>query len=358
MSHMKLFTRLGQTAAALLAALLLIGGLMPTFRPDSPPPEGPLRLRSGLPFKHSDEVLTQRFVRSLRDHGGLLCLGTSETTTLAGGNWPDFLNADTARAAVLAGAGRTPGVHLPWLEAVKGELAGLGLVYYLNPVYWNAHLGQTDPAYFLRYTTPHQLRLAARHHPALAEAFAALPLTDRFHLGPWLRALRRPWFQDFRWRFLSRSSFDEAFAPLTTSAGTPPQGPSPDIDLEKGMLRTFAHADWFSPALPPGEAAFRDAELLDFIAACEGWGVELTVVLGPPNLPFIRHHFPDAAPASQTLQAHLRALLSSTGVHWVDATDIGEIPGAFHDHQHISSFGAFLIAERLRETLNLPPLDR
>ena len=59
MSHMKLFTRLGQTAAALLAALLLLGGLMPAFRPDGPPPEGPLRLRSGLPFKHSDEVLTE-----------------------------------------------------------------------------------------------------------------------------------------------------------------------------------------------------------------------------------------------------------------------------------------------------------
>lgn len=357
MSDMKQFVRLGQTTSALLAALLLLGSLMPAFRPDGPPPDAPLRLRSGLPFKHSDTVLTAHFVRSLRDNGGLLCLGTSETTTLAGGNWPDFLNADTARAAVLAGAGRTPGVHLPWLEAVSGELAGLGLVYYLNPVYWNAALGPVDPAYFLRYTTPQQLRTAAQHHPALAEAHAALPLADRLHPSPWLRAIRRPWFQDFRWRFLNPSGFDDAFASLATFAGSPPLGPSPDIDLEKGMLHSFAHADWFSPALPPGEASFRDAELRAFIAACERWEVDLTIILGPPNLSFIRHHAPEAELASHALQTHLRTLLGNSGVHFVDASDLGDRPGVFNDHQHISSYGASLIAGRLRESLNLPPLE-
>ena len=353
---MKLLVRLGQTSLALTLLLLLAGGrFIPAFAPQAPATA--LRIRSGLPFRHIDTTLTRHFVRSLRAHGGVLCMGTSETTTLADGNWPDFLNADGPRAAVLAGAGRTAGVHLPWMWAAAGEWSGVDLVYFLNPVYWNAQLADIEPEYWLRYATPSGLRQIRDPHPDLAHpVLNALPVLDRWHPGPALRSARRPWFQDLRWHFSPRE-FDQTFAPLTPWRGQLPLAPDTNIDLETGALRTFAHPDWFSPARPAGQAPFRDAELRAFVDACDRLDIRLTIVLGPPNLPFIRHHDPSALAASHNLQAHLRQLLDGLEVRYLDCSDIGEIPGAFNDHQHISSYGAFLIAQRLRQSLGLPKLQ-
>lgn len=339
---MKQIAQLGSMTVLILAILLAFGAFMPPYVP-ADAPSGPLRLRSGLPFKYSDTTLTGCYVRSLRDHDAILCLGTSETTTLAGGNWPDFLNSGNRRTTVLAGAGRTAGVHLPWMADVSASLRGLTCVFYLNPVYWNEALGRVEPEYWMRYTTPQlqQVPQAVR---------GELSFTDLIHPAPFLRSARRPWFQDARWH-LWPDEFAEAFAPLEPWRGTPPTAPDPAIDLGRGTLKSFHHEDWFSPARPPENTAFRDEELLDFIAACDSWGVNLTIVLGPANLPFIRHHAPEAEPGSQRLQQHLRELLASSGVHFIDASDIGEIPGAFNDHQHNSSFGAALIAERLNARL-------
>jgi hypothetical protein len=339
---MKKIAQLGSMTVLLLAILLAVGTFLPPYVP-ADVPSGPLRLRSGLPFKYSDTTLTGRFARSLRDHDAILCLGTSETTTLKGGNWPDFLNGGKRRTTILAGAGRTAGVHLPWMADVSASLRGLTCIFYLNPVYWNEALGRVEPEYWLRYATPQlqQIPQAVR---------ADLPLSDLIQPAPFLRSARRPWFQDARWH-LWPEEFTEAFAPLKPWLGTPPTTPDPAIDLERGALKSFHHEDWFSPARAPENTAFRDQELLDFIAACDSWGVDLTIVLGPANLPFIRHHAPEAEPASQRLQQHLRGLLATSGVPFVDASDIGEIPGAFDDHQHLSSYGAALIAERLNARL-------
>lgn len=335
---MKTTAQLGSIAILLLAILLALGAFLPPYMPTDSP-SGPLRLRSGLPFKYSDTTLTGRFARSLRGHNAILCLGTSETTTLKGGNWPDFLGSDNRRTTVLAGAGRTAGVHLPWMAEVSASLRGLTCVFYLNPVYWNEALGRVEPEYWLRYTTPQlqEIPQAVR---------ADLSFVDLIHPAPLLRSARRPWFQDLRWN-LWPEEFDAAFAPLEPWRGTPPTAPDPAVDLERGALKSFHHEDWFSPARAPENTAFRDQELLDFIAACDAWGVDLTIVLGPANLPFIRHHAPEAEPASERLQQHLRELLKTSGVRFVDASDIGETPGAFNDHQHISSYGAALIAKRL-----------
>jgi hypothetical protein len=45
----------------------------------------------------------------------------------------------------------------------------------------------------------------------------------------------------------------------------------------------------------------------------------------------------------------LAQILDDRGVRWIDTRNIGHIPGAFRDHQHLSSFGAALIAQRILE---------
>ena len=355
MPKIKFFVRLGQLSFCILVLLCLLGSFISPFEVESAT-TGPLRLQSGLSFKYSDEILTTRFVRSLRGHGGVLCLGTSETTSLPEGNWTDFLNADYGRAAVLAGAGRTAGVHLPWMHSVSEELEELDVVYFINPVYWNEQLGQMDPEYWMRYTTASLLQEASSELPFLDEVLRELPINERWNLASSIREVRSSWFQDLRWHLMP-NEFEKSFSPLRTWTGQVPKAPDSRIDLDKGKLRSFQNDDWFSRPSLPEETTFRDAELIAFIEASHNWKVNLTIVLGPMNIPFIRYHDPGAEPAVDQQLLNLVNLLDSSDVNWIDATNLGEIPGFFNDHQHISSFGASLIAQRVRESLELPKLQ-
>ena len=336
-------------------AVALLGGrwLIPAFAP--PPPEGPCATVNGLSWRHDDAAAVSYFLASIRDHDGVLCLGTSETTTLAGGNWPDFLNAVEPRHAVMAGAGRTAGVWLPVLAQHAEELRGLRLIYLINPVYWNAEHGPINPTYWSRYVDPRLMAERAELPEDLwrpvTRARQALPLTERFSPASFLRALRAKWFNDLR-HHLDPETFSSAFRPVERWTGTVPNAPNPRIDLVRGIDSTFHHAEWFRPVSSDLEVLeARDDELRAFIRACNQWGIEATFVLGPHNAPFVHWHAPEAEVGFVELGERLADLLDSENATWVDARSVSTVPGAFRDHQHHSSFGAALIAEKI---LNRP----
>ena len=336
-----------------LAALLGGAWFVPAFTP--PQPREPLATVPGLAWRHDDAAAVSHFLASLRLHGGVLCLGTSETTTLAGGNWPDFLNAVAPRHAVLAGAGRTAGVHLPVLAQHREELRGLQLIYLINPVYWNAEHGPVNPAYWTRYVDPRLLAprsdVAEGIWQPVNRARQALPLLERLSPASLHRALRAKWFNDIRHR-LQPQTFTSAFRPIQRWTGTVPEGPAPRTNLVRGIDSTFHHAEWFRPvASNPEVLEARDEELRAFIRACYQWGVEATFVLGPHNAPFIRWHAPEAEAGYEQIGERLAALLNSEQATWIDARDVSTVPGAFRDHQHHSSYGAALIADKI---LNQP----
>lgn len=335
------------------AALLLGGLFVPPFTP--PPPEGPCAGINGLAWRHDDGAAVSYFLASLRDHGGVLCLGTSETTSLAGGNWPDFLNAVEPRHAVMAGAGRTAGVMLPVLASHPEELRGLRLIYYVNPVYWNEEHGPLNPTYWTRYVAPPLLAERAEVPEEVwrpvNRARRALPLVERISPASALRSLRAHWFNDVR-HHLEPSTFTDAFHPVAQWTPPLPTGPSPRFDVRRGIDSTFHHPEWFrTVSSDPEVLEARDDELRAFIRACKHWGIEATFVLGPSNLPFMRWHAPEAEAGYARLGEHLAELLDDERTTWIDARDVGEVPGAFRDHQHHSSYGAALIAEKI---LNRP----
>lgn len=339
----------GRFLLAVLAAALLLGPwLIPAYRPTAPAGV-PLQAVSGVAWRHDDHTEVAHFLESLRLHDGVLCLGTSETTSLPGGNWPDFLNGVEPRFAVLAGAGRTAGVHLPVLAQHAEQLKGLRLIYYINPVYWNAEHGPINPTYWTRYVDPLLLGgvgdLPAALARPIADGRAALPLPQRLNPAGLLRRARKAWFKDLRGWVTS--------APLGTPIrpweGEPPTAPDPRTDFERGVRADFHHDTWFKPvASDPAVLEARTAELQGFLAACAGWGIEATFILGPFNAPFVRSHAPEAEAGYVRLQADLAQILSASPFPWIDARDLNDLPGAFRDHQHHSSFGAAQIAEKIR----------
>lgn len=341
----------GRFLLSVLAAALLVGRWgVPEYAPTAPAGSA-MRGINGIAWRHDDAAEVGYFLASLRDHGGVLCLGTSETTGLPAGNWPDFLNATDPRHAVLAGAGRTAGVYLPILARHASELRGLRLIYYINPVYWNAEHGPVNGTYWDRYVDPLLLHgadsLPSAIRQPIEDGRAALGASRRLNPSGLVRRARKAWYKDVR-RWFNPADFTAAFSPIRRWEGEPPPAPSPSLDPERGVESSFQHAEWFQPISDDADVVERrNNELRGFIAACDRWGIEATFILGPHNAPFIRHHAPEAEAGYAELGNDLAQILIDHQAHWVDARPISHVPGAFRDHQHHSSYGAALIAQLL-----------
>jgi len=50
--------------------------------------------------------------------------------------------------------------------------------------------------------------------------------------------------------------------------------------------------------------------------------------------------------------AQIKELLEAENAPFVDASDISGLPGTFDDHQHHSSYGAWLIYKKIKSFLN------
>ena len=111
---------------------------------------------NGFSTKYNDHTELADFYQSIKNNNGFLVLGTSETTTLKGGNYYDFLNNDKDikgnKFSLLAGAGRTCGIHIPLLLHHQAEVDSLKIIYFINPVYWRTDLCDVSVEYWNRYS--------------------------------------------------------------------------------------------------------------------------------------------------------------------------------------------------------------
>jgi hypothetical protein len=334
-----------------LGMALLIGWLaFPNYSPTMPSAH-PLAGINGLAWRYDDAAEVSYFLESLRLNDGVLCLGTSETTQLADGNWPDFLNARAPRYATLAGAGRTASVYLPIWARHSDELKGLKAIYYINPVYWNSEHGPINPGYWTRYLDPMHLAsvdsLPSGIREPLIEARSTLPIAQAWNPAGWLRKARKMWFKNLR-RWWRPSEFHLAFKPIVRWEGEPPSTPSPKWNAGLAVHEDFQHPEWFKPISDnPLVKAHRFKELQALVEAGNHWGMEITFLLGPYNAPFVRQHAPEACRAYEDIQAQISMILEAGNAHWIDLRELNEVPGAFRDHQHHSSYGAALIAQRI-----------
>lgn len=358
--------RYGLYLLILLIVTLPLGRLLiPPFTVKEPTPQ--LATLNGFSVKFNDSPAVSLFLHSIKAHHGYLCLGTSESDYLPDGNYYDFLNNDSnikAGFSILAGAGRTCGLFIPLLLAHRNEVDSLNIIYFINPVYWRTDLAQVNKTYWNRYSSYKvcsNIKISGqeekRYYEPVKEYTNKLNAFEKatYVLEYELRQYRKSFFQDLNSDinpapFIQSLSFiPPTKRPLTTfkNFGEPDYK---NIDTNWNIDKSFTDKEWFKPI--DDTATYRYRELTSFIHTCKDLGVNALYVVGPYNGRFIaRYNKPALAGYVQTTN-NIRSLLMAQKVNFVDASNISYTPGAFIDHQHHSSYGAYLIYKELKFLLN------
>ena len=112
------------------------------------------------------------------------------------------------------------------------------------------------------------------------------------------------------------------------------------------ISKDFIHKDWFKPINK--SVNYRYEELTSFLKLCENLEIQATFIIGPYNERFIKKYDLNSLADYESTTQHIKQLLIENHVDFIDATDISPVIGAFNDHQHHSSYGAFLIYNKIK----------
>ncbi len=355
----------GLFIAASLLVLLILGNIfIPEYKVQSVDTQ--LLKIKGKHFKFDDAPHVSEFIRSVKSNDGYICMGTSESTPLRDGNYYEFLDQDTsydAHFSILGGAGWTCGLHMAMLINHANDVDSLKLIYFINPVYWRSELAGFRKSYWLRYLNYGTYKQTLSYIDS-RDGFASISSGYKKELNPaekllfqtenWFRAIRKPFFRDLRYwispeKYLEdleyfaaeKRNFDafEYFGTIDTAY----------LDTSWNVTHEFMGRTWLNPMV---QDTYRDDELKAFIDLCEGLGVETTFILGPVNEIYIAKYHPPYLQGYQEMVEHIRQFLIEENVDFIDASDLGNIPGSFIDNQHHSSYGAYLIYQKIKTHLH------
>jgi hypothetical protein len=352
----------GRFIVLVLIVLLILGKLLiPEFKPEKSK-EQLFEIR-GVTTKYNDKIELKTFIESIKSNKGFLCLGTSESGNLEGKNYYDFLNRDpqiSSSFSVLAGAGRNCGLYIPLILDQPEVFEGLKLIYFINPVYWRTDVCEVNEEYWSRYsniamckyvelksTNERELFKVVEEHYSLLNPFQKLKATMEYHI----RESRKVFFRDLRhwvypeeynqqFNYVSKSKINKEVEVVHSDL----------IDTTINANYSFHNQEWFRPIDENSDYRFR--ELQAFIDACRIAKIKLQFVVGPYNQRFIKHYYPTDLKGYQNVVQKICALLDHEKTSYINAIDISTIAGAFIDHQHHSTYGAFLISKKLKQQLN------
>ena len=349
-----------------LLILFMIAGwcFIPDFEPDS---KRQMSYINGTVLKYNDQELVSDFFQSINNNHGYLCLGTSETTSLPYGNYYNFLQNDpdlNGEFTALGGAGRTCGVYLPILMSHKDNVRGLNLIYLINPVYWRTDLCHLDDKYWKRYihiNVCKNIQLTGKDDSMYN--VVVQPYYDKVNPGQSLiytleyqfRKLRSNFFTDLNYwidsskYYLTRDYLPADKTPLNVYKNFGCVD-TLNLDTTYNIDKSFVSKKWLNNINT--EVDYRYKELKSFIYFCKKLDIRVIFVVGPYNKQFIERENPSYLKAYVETVNHIRETLMDQKVQFIDASDISDVQGAFHDNQHHSSYGAYLIYEKIKSYLN------
>lgn len=345
--------------------LLVVGYFIPDFAPRIFSEQ--IYTLNGYNTKHNDHSEVSDFFLSIKNNNGFLVLGTSETGSLPGGNYYDFLNNDKdieeKNFSLMAGAGRTCGIYIPLFLHHHDELDSLQLIYFINPVYWRDNLCEVDIEYWNRYSNYkmcNNLNLSAYERESFFYPVQAyndkLNLFNKSisYLKQSIRSARRNYFNNLRYYFFPKeyTSQFNFMSDSKTDYLLDSQYGNVDyesIDTSWNIAKSFTNKEWFKPINESED--YRYKELTSFVKLCKELGIKSTFIIGPYNELFIGKYFPEDLDAHERTVQEIKLILLDNNADFIDATDISPVVGAFIDHQHHSSYGAYLIYLKIKHKL-------
>lgn len=310
-------------------------------------------------LRDNNTLYIDLFLNSIKQNNGYLVLGTSETNTLKNGNYYDFLNADTnftPRFSVIAGAGRTACTYFPLIQG-NPEIENVKIIYFINPIYWTIRFSKNNGNYFHRYVSYFVYRKANHPHDAGADAILQANKKRYFplYIADWLNYA----FNRVRWKYIQdlkyavdSSHFQNTlhYFPHAKQLELHPQMDcidSTDYCFVYNMYDTsYLHAYHFKVDTI---SRYRYDELEAMIALCRQHKVDVTFVIGPYNRKAFSELNPKEIPHFENVYVQIRHLLDKNECHYVDASDLSDVPGVFNDWQHHTSYGAYLLYLKIKD---------
>jgi len=354
----KVLAWIGSVVLISVLVFLLLSWLIPTFK--APEAEKQLYTIRHQELRDNNPLYTDLFLKSIKQNNGYLVLGTSESNTLPHGNYYDFLNADTTlpcKFSVVAGAGRTPCTYFPLIQS-NDNIKNIKIIFFINPRYWSDWLAKSNNKYFNRYVSLAEYKLV--NHPKNPQVNHILkanmrhtPLKSR--VGEWgnylMDKMRKKYYQDLVFD-LNPKRFDKS---LHYFGGIHTLGEFPNF----GTVDSTRYDFKYNVALPvetnlgslsvDTSITYRYDELRTMIALCKEHHVDITFIVGPYNQIALQKTCPEEFPNMKTVCRNIKAICQQEGVPYIDATDISNQLGAFNDYQHHSSYGAYLIYQKIKE---------
>ena len=172
-----------------------------------------------------------------------------------------------------------------------------------------------------------------------------------FSLEYWLREIRKPFFRDLRyWLFPEEYYKDLSFLSQEKKGlqefACFGEIDTTYVDTSWNITYEFKTRTWLNPII---DNDYRNRELIAFIRLCNELNVNVSYILGPVNEIYIRKYHPPYYEGYMQAIAGIRDILDKEGVDYIDATELGNIPGSFIDNQHHSSYGAYLIYQKTKK---------
>ena len=357
MYRMKNMAFVGVVAMVAVTVWMLASLCIPTFRYSATDKQ--LYTIRHQELRDNNTLYTDLFLQSIKANNGYLVLGTSESDYMNGENYYDILNADTSllcRFSVIAGAGRTACTYFPLIQSNK-NIEGLKIIYFINPAYWCNKLAYSNADYFMRYTSYAAMRSAGVGGDKYVDDVIGanrsnVTMSDRAadFLAFYFDKIRRKYYQDLVFtmdsmEFMKTLNFVPPQSEMQKSVLSDP----PDSSEYNYTYNVAGSFDINSYSLHvKTEPSYRYDELRAMIHLCRERKVDIVFVVGPYN--YIAFEKASASELSgfQTVCDNIIALLNEERANYIDATDISSTAGAFRDWQHHSSYGAYLLYQKIR----------
>ena len=337
---------------ALVIALVIIPVVVISIAPDL------MRNPKGINVKSGDSIF-YGFLEEIKEQGGVLVLGTSETgNEMSGNNYFHLLDRDQDLEQPFysfGGAGRTSNVYFPLILNNPEAFRNLNIILYINPTYWRKGLNGFSEAYFDRYVDQRVVRNVKNKAIELGIYDGFMTPVDEglfnidFNLDLYIDYYRSIFNVDMmnilnpkqnkeHYKINLSEEFDSSRVNSIRNK----------IDLTYNVTPDYLKKNEPFPEIDT-TINFQYDILKSFIKLTKAYSINCIFYLGPINQLYCEKMNPERLSLHLITVENIRTILKDNKVPFIDGTSLSTVPCTFIDIQHISEYGAYLTELQIKK---------